>query len=127
MTFVQRRNRLTTHFSERIPVVKRPISLLTCYVIQERGAEEVQVHVFFTPALDRDEWSSPPSRFNYRQELQVPTVLEAEWTPQPIQMSGRYLIPSPEFETGLHGRSVRSLVTKLTATRSKMKGSHCGM
>jgi len=26
MTFVQRRNRLTTHFSERIPVVKRRIS-----------------------------------------------------------------------------------------------------
>jgi len=28
MTFVQRRNRLTTHFSERIPVVKRRIGLL---------------------------------------------------------------------------------------------------
>ena len=28
MTFVQRRNRLTTHFSERIPVVKRRISIL---------------------------------------------------------------------------------------------------
>ena len=27
MTFVQRRNRLTTHFSERIPVVKRRISV----------------------------------------------------------------------------------------------------
>jgi len=27
MTFAQRRNRLTTHFSERIPVVKRRISL----------------------------------------------------------------------------------------------------
>jgi len=26
MTFAQRRNRLTTHFSERIPVVKRRIS-----------------------------------------------------------------------------------------------------
>jgi hypothetical protein len=28
MTFAQRRNRLTTHFSERIPVVKRRMSLL---------------------------------------------------------------------------------------------------
>ena len=28
MTFVQQRNRLTTHFSERIPVVKRRISVL---------------------------------------------------------------------------------------------------
>jgi len=26
MTFAQRRNRLTTHFSERIPVVQRRIS-----------------------------------------------------------------------------------------------------
>ena len=30
MTFAQRRNRLTTHFSERIPVVKRRISVLKC-------------------------------------------------------------------------------------------------
>jgi len=28
MTFAQRRNRLTTHFSERIPVVKRHISVV---------------------------------------------------------------------------------------------------
>jgi len=28
MTFAQRQNRLTTHFSERIPVVKRRISVL---------------------------------------------------------------------------------------------------
>ena len=27
MTFAQRRNRLTTHFSERIPVVKRRMTL----------------------------------------------------------------------------------------------------
>ena len=27
MTFAQRRNRVTTHFSERIPVVKRRISV----------------------------------------------------------------------------------------------------
>jgi len=27
MTFAQRQNRLTTHFSERIPVVKRHISV----------------------------------------------------------------------------------------------------
>jgi len=30
MTFAQRRNRLTTHFSERIPVVKRRISVIPC-------------------------------------------------------------------------------------------------
>jgi hypothetical protein len=29
MTFAQRRNRLTTHFSERVPVVKRRISVLS--------------------------------------------------------------------------------------------------
>jgi len=28
MTFAQRRNRLTTHFSERIPVVKRCMTVL---------------------------------------------------------------------------------------------------
>ena len=92
----------------------------------EREAEEVQIHVFFTPALDRDERSSRPGRSNARQELQVPTVLEAEWTPEPIQMFGRSLIPSPEIETRFHGRSVRSLVTTLTATRSEIKGSHSG-
>ena len=32
MTFAQRRNRLTTHFSERIPVVKRGISILSSFV-----------------------------------------------------------------------------------------------
>jgi len=31
MTFAQRRNRLTTHFSERIPAIKRRISVgITC-------------------------------------------------------------------------------------------------
>ena len=29
MTFAQRRNRLTTHYSVRIPVVKRRIAVLT--------------------------------------------------------------------------------------------------
>jgi len=33
MTFAQRRNRLTTHFSERIPVVKRRISVLYIRVL----------------------------------------------------------------------------------------------
>jgi hypothetical protein len=32
VTFTQRRNRLTTHFSERIPVVKRRLSLLISQV-----------------------------------------------------------------------------------------------
>ena len=31
MTFAQQRNRLTTHFSERIPVVKRHVTVLTCW------------------------------------------------------------------------------------------------
>jgi len=31
MTFAQRRNRLTTHFSEHIPVVKRFISVITVH------------------------------------------------------------------------------------------------
>jgi len=32
MTFAQRRNRLTTHFSERIPVVKRRMSVICSMV-----------------------------------------------------------------------------------------------
>jgi len=36
MTFAQRRNRLTTHFSERIPVVKRRMSR-TCWVRNGMG------------------------------------------------------------------------------------------
>jgi len=32
MTFAQRRSRLTTHFSERIPVVKRRISVMSCWL-----------------------------------------------------------------------------------------------
>jgi hypothetical protein len=40
MTFAQRQNRLTTHFSERIPVVKRRISVqMRC---KGRGAFEVR-------------------------------------------------------------------------------------
>ena len=37
MTFVRRRNRLTTHFSERIPVVKRRISehIVTTHVMDK--------------------------------------------------------------------------------------------
>ena len=31
MTFAQRRNRLKTHFTERIPVVKRRISVVLCH------------------------------------------------------------------------------------------------
>jgi len=33
MTFAQRRNRLTTHFSERIHVVKRRISVYVCVYV----------------------------------------------------------------------------------------------
>ena len=33
MTFVQRRNRLTTHFSESIPVVKRRICVCVCVCV----------------------------------------------------------------------------------------------
>jgi hypothetical protein len=67
-----------------------------------------------------------PAALTPDRNFQVPTALEAEWTPQPIQMFGRNLIPSPEIETGFHGRSVRSLVTTPTASRSEMKGSHSG-
>jgi hypothetical protein len=36
MTFAQRRNRLTTHFSERIPVIKRAyVYLYAQYLIQQ--------------------------------------------------------------------------------------------
>jgi len=34
MTFVRRRNRLTTHFSERIPVVKRRMTVYLCSPIR---------------------------------------------------------------------------------------------
>jgi hypothetical protein len=37
MTFAQRRNRLTTHFSERIPVVKRRVSVLLDGRLPYRG------------------------------------------------------------------------------------------
>jgi len=40
MTFAQRRNRLTTHFSERIPVVKRLISVLASTSARPRQTEE---------------------------------------------------------------------------------------
>jgi len=32
MTFAQRRNRLTTHFSERIPVVKQRVTVFILWV-----------------------------------------------------------------------------------------------
>jgi len=37
MTFAQRRNRLTTHFSERIPVVKRRV-----YVLSRKAKSQFQ-------------------------------------------------------------------------------------
>jgi len=46
MTFAQRRNRLTTHFSERIPVVKRPIS--------------VQCHTYRVYKCGRRPWYASP-------------------------------------------------------------------
>ena len=42
MTFARRRNRLTTHFSERIPVVKRRISVLVSYIIGGKLTEWVR-------------------------------------------------------------------------------------
>jgi len=47
MTFAQRRNRLTTHFSERMPVVKRRISVLLCTSITALyNIVDVLVHKF---------------------------------------------------------------------------------
>jgi len=37
MTFAQRRNRLTTHFSERIPVVKRRVTVMGCDTAYQIG------------------------------------------------------------------------------------------
>jgi hypothetical protein len=42
MTFAQRRNRLTTHFSERIPVVKRRISVIKLFFLQGKAPKEIQ-------------------------------------------------------------------------------------
>jgi len=53
MTFAQRRNRLTTHFSERIPVVKRLIFVLV-YIL-ETYVLRVTID---SPAEERDDWWS---------------------------------------------------------------------
>jgi len=37
MTFAQRRNRLTTHFSERIPVVKRRMTVQSRHSFSDSG------------------------------------------------------------------------------------------
>jgi len=50
MTFAQRQNRLTTHFSERIPVVKRRIS-----VCMKHG-EGTLVNPFSACTLDSILW-----------------------------------------------------------------------
>ena len=47
MTFAQRRNRLTTHFSERIPVVKRRISVLT----SRHGVTSQKTWIFIKTAV----------------------------------------------------------------------------
>jgi hypothetical protein len=46
MTFAQRRNRLTTHFSERIPVVKRRISVLNVLFLlaQNEQFNSIKIH-----------------------------------------------------------------------------------
>jgi len=49
MTFAQRRNRLTTHFSERIPVVKRRISVIKLFFLPGKAPKEI--HAILTETL----------------------------------------------------------------------------
>ena len=61
MTFAQRRNRLTTHFSERIPVVKRRISvqsscsnsMMHCMLLMQPSPSDIS-SPFSTPSLKRE-------------------------------------------------------------------------
>jgi len=50
MTFAQRRNRLTTHFSERIPVVKRHLTMCTYLTYMNRRCYQIikRVKHFYT-------------------------------------------------------------------------------
>jgi len=43
MTFAQRRNRLTTHFSERIPVVKRRTAVSGLLFMDPAGVRSLSV------------------------------------------------------------------------------------
>jgi len=52
MTFAHRRNRLTTHFSERIPVVKRRTSVLI-YILKIYVGRGCTID---SPAEERDDW-----------------------------------------------------------------------
>ena len=47
MTFAQRRNPLTTHFAERIPVVKWRISVVTCRHGHHDGNKRILFDFFF--------------------------------------------------------------------------------
>ena len=49
MTFAQRRNRLTTHFYERIPVVKRRISARSG-VATNTTSDTAQTYATYTPS-----------------------------------------------------------------------------
>jgi len=52
MTFAQRRNRLTTHFSESIPVFKRSTYVLTGPVACKVNTESVTLEWVFTVGTD---------------------------------------------------------------------------
>jgi len=73
MTFAQRRNRLTTHFSERIPVVKRR---MTEYRKQEENQSTpkdmlnsvcIGVRIFSTSQCSLHAYSSSPHSWWWRE------------------------------------------------------------
>jgi len=106
MTFAQRRTRLTTHFSERIPVVKRRMTILrvgvtkllldwmcpgltalssvtmgcwsgsSSYNPPWRRRGVLDIQIYIL-AVDRGGWSSRPGRFTPRERGPVPIVQEA--------------------------------------------------
>ena len=97
-TFAQRRNRLTTHFSARIPVVKRRISVLVQTLVQQ--SHIMRVFVFFLTG----KWAGGcgyqlGAKISSRHQLTCKWLRKGyattqEVSPQWLQRGARYSFPA---------------------------------
>jgi hypothetical protein len=64
--------------------------LIKFHVMKAYVGMDVQIHVFLTSVLVRDEWSaSRPGRLNPRKQNAVPIKQDAGWAPKEVSVTGR--------------------------------------
>ena len=122
MTVAQRRNRLKTHFSDRLPVVKRRMSVHEIQFIQSQVCDApCHTHAVTFPLLEL-------------RRLQVPQLRAT--APKPISSVSRCLLVTPYHLLMLittrllllskHGRFITHIHLMITTViRTAIKETHC--